>query len=80
MGNPEKPQLADEFARTLNQVRPDIALAVSRVIFQSDHRKDLPRFTKTSLIIQSNHDIAVPIEVGEYLNKNISNSRLIYGD
>lgn len=77
MGNPEKPQLADEFARTLSEIRPDIALAVSRAIFQSDHRKDLPGFEKESLIIQSNQDIAVPMAVGEYLNKNLTSSKLM---
>jgi sigma-B regulation protein RsbQ len=42
MDNPERPELAVEFARTLSSVRPDIAQSVVRVIFQSDHRADLP--------------------------------------
>ncbi|MCU0517662.1 MAG: hypothetical protein MUC60_12535 [Oscillatoria sp. Prado101] len=38
MRNPETPELAVEFARSLAAIRPDIAQAVARVIFQSDHR------------------------------------------
>jgi len=77
MGNPESPQLADEFARTLSAIRPDIALAVSKAIFESDNRKYLASFNKESLLIQCKKDIAVPLEVGQYLNKHITNSQLL---
>lgn len=74
MRNEDKPSLAAEFARTLSEVRPDVALAVAKAIFESDHRKDLPDFEKESLFIQSKNDIAVPMEVAHYFRKNISNS------
>ncbi|HEY9749940.1 MAG TPA: alpha/beta hydrolase [Allocoleopsis sp.] len=77
MGNPDKPELALEFAKTLSQIRPDIAQAVARVIFQSDHRAELPRLKVPTVILQSNNDIAVPPEVGQYLADHISNARLI---
>jgi sigma-B regulation protein RsbQ len=80
MSNPEKPYLAEEFARTLSAIRPDIALAVAQAIFQSDHRKDLPGFNKESLIIQIRDDIAVPMEVGIYINNTIPNSKLVILD
>ncbi len=76
MGNPDKPELALKFANSLSSLRPDIAYTVCKVIFESDHRKDLIKFNKKSLIIQSIKDIAVPIEVGMYLNKNIKDSLL----
>lgn len=76
MQNEDKPQHALEFEKTLSAVRPDIALAVSKAIFESDHRADLQGFSKESLIIQSKKDIAVPMEVGVYLNKHLINSRL----
>lgn len=76
MGNPGKPQLTEEFARTLSALRPDIALAVAKAIFESDHRGDLTGFDKESLIIQSSRDVAVPIAVGEYLNHHLPNSKL----
>ncbi|MES2766867.1 MAG: alpha/beta hydrolase [Bacteroidota bacterium] len=77
MGNPERPELGEEFARTLSAIRPDVAQAVARVIFQSDHRNDLSKLKAETLIIQSSEDIAVPMEVGAYLHKYISNSKLM---
>lgn len=77
MGNPERPELALEFASTMSAIRPDIAQAVARVIFQSDHRAELPRLTVPTTILQSNNDIAVPKVVGQYLADKIPHSRLI---
>ena len=77
MNNDDKPQLADQFANTLSAIRPDIALAVSRAIFQSDHRGDLSKSNIPTMIVQTSHDIAVPEQVGEYMNKHIPNSRLL---
>jgi sigma-B regulation protein RsbQ len=77
MGNPEKPELALEFANTLAAIRPDIAQAVARVIFQSDHRAELPRLTLPTTILQASGDIAVPIEVGQYMAAQIADSQLI---
>ena len=77
MGNPEKPELALEFANTLAAIRPDIAQAVARVIFQSDHRAELPRLTLPTTILQASGDIAVPPEVGQYMADKIADSQLI---
>ena len=77
MGNPDKPELAIEFAKTLAAIRPDIAQAVARVIFQSDHRAELPRLSVPTVILQSSNDIAVPPEVGHYMVGKIPNSQLI---
>lgn len=77
MGNPEKPELALEFANTLGAIRPDIAQAVARVIFQSDHRAELPRLTLPTTILQASDDIAVPMEVGQYMADKIAGSQLI---
>lgn len=76
MANPERPALAQDFAATLKSIRPDIAQSVARVIFQSDYRKEVPRLDKKTLVIQANSDIAVPMEVAEYLHRNIEGSRL----
>src|ERR671933_1886619 len=66
MGHPDRPELATEFANTLSAIRPDIAQAVARMIFQSDHRSELPRLTVPTVVLQSYNDIAVPPEVGQY--------------
>lgn len=78
MNNPDKPELSESFAKTLTDIRPDIALAVAKVIFQSDIRSELSKLQKETLLIQSHEDIAVPGPVAEYLNKNIVNSSLKY--
>lgn len=77
MGNPERPELAIEFAKTLSAIRPDIAQAIARVIFQSDHRADLAKLTVPVVILQSTNDIAVPPQVGQYMAKQIPQSHLI---
>jgi sigma-B regulation protein RsbQ len=78
MGNPDKPELAIEFANTLAAIRPDIAQAVARVIFQSDHRQELPRLKVPTAILQASDDIAVPLEVGQYMADRIPQSQLIH--
>jgi sigma-B regulation protein RsbQ len=76
MGNPERPELSAEFARTIADIRPDIAVAVARIIFQSDYRAELPKLKVPTLIVQSTEDIAVPLEVGQYLAAHIPHATL----
>lgn len=76
MANADRPQLAAGFAESLSAIRPDIAQSVARVIFQSDHRADLPSVTNEVLLLQTRQDIAVPMEVAQYLHKHVMNSRL----
>ena len=77
MGNPDRPELSQEFARTLSSIRPDIAISVAKTVFQSDYRSELPKFGIETLILQSTDDIAVPQEVGEYLHAHLKGSKLI---
>ncbi|MBM7118647.1 alpha/beta fold hydrolase [Archangium primigenium] len=76
MNTPDMPELAQEFARTLSSMRPDIALATARFIFESDLRAELPRLKIPTLVLQSGGDIAVPDEVGLYLAQNIPLAQL----
>lgn len=77
MATQDKPELAREFANTLGAIRPDIAQAVARVIFQSDHRAELPRLRVPTVILQASDDIAVPIQVGQYMADKIPQSKFI---
>lgn len=77
MATQDKPELAAEFAQTLAAVRPDIAQAVAKVIYQSDHRVELPRLKVPTVILQASDDIAVPTEVGHYMADKIPESKLI---
>lgn len=80
MGHPERADLTQEFSQTLSAIRPDIAVAVSRIIFQSDYRAELPRLRVPTLVVQSSHDVAVPRGVGEYLASHIPQAKLLVID
>jgi sigma-B regulation protein RsbQ len=77
MATQDQPELAAEFAKTLAAIRPDIAQAVSRVIFQSDHRAELPRLKIPTVILQASDDIAVPPQVGQYMADKIPQSKFV---
>lgn len=76
MANPDKPQLAENFAKSLSEIRPDIAQSVLRVIFQSDYRSELVKLNKQTALIHTQEDLAVPREVAQYLHEHIPNSTL----
>jgi sigma-B regulation protein RsbQ len=80
MANPNRPQLANSFAKTLSGMRPDVALAIARTIFYSDHRSDLAHLLHPTLLIQAKEDVAVPLEVGYFMQRQIPNSTLFFVD
>lgn len=77
MGNPQRPELGREFARSLSAMRPDIAQSTARMIFESDFRAQLPHIEPPVLILQSTRDMAVPMAVGDYLSATIPHSHLV---
>jgi sigma-B regulation protein RsbQ len=76
MGAPDQPELAVELTNSFCRTDPEIAKQFARVTFLSDNRKDLPRVTTPTLILQSEEDIIAPLSVGEYLHDTIPNSML----
>ncbi|CAI8588947.1 unnamed protein product [Vicia faba] len=66
-----------EFSRTLFNMRPDIALIVSRTIFQSDMRQVLRLVTVPCHIIQAEKDMAVPVMVSEYLHQQLGGESIV---
>ncbi|KAL6568037.1 Strigolactone receptor KAI2d5 [Orobanche hederae] len=60
-----------EFSRTLFNMRPDIALSLTRTIYTYDMRPYLWRVMVPCHIINSSKDPAVPSGIAEYLHKNI---------
>lgn len=76
MANPGKPELSAYFAETLKSIPNDRALTVLCSIFQSDHRAELSKLEVPTLLVQSKQDIAVPLEVAEYMHRQIKNSQL----
>ena len=77
MGNPERPELGEYFGRALAAMRPDIALATAKVIFGSDHRDLLAGHAVPTVVVQPRNDVAVPMEVGEYLAAHLPEARLV---
>lgn len=73
----DKPDLSNYLVETLQQMRPDIALSILRVMLESDHRADLAQVKTPTWIVQSRSDRAVPVSVGHYLNQEIAGSHYI---
>jgi sigma-B regulation protein RsbQ len=69
-------EAVDEFCRTLFLIRPDIALATSRTIFQSDMRAIAARLERPTHILQTGNDLAVPLEVAAWLHRHVDGSTL----
>jgi sigma-B regulation protein RsbQ len=65
-----------EFCRTLFLIRPDIALATSRTIFQSDMRAITERLERPTHLLQTAQDLAVPSEVAAWLHRHVDGSTL----
>jgi len=76
MGTPQRPELGAELTNSFCRADPEIAKSFARVTFTSDNRADLPRVTTPSLILQCSQDVIAPLEVGEYLHRNLAGSQL----
>lgn len=76
MGNPDRPELAEELETSFCRNDPKIAEHFAKVTFLSDHREDLKNINVETLIMQCSQDIIAPIEVGEYLHEKINKSTL----
>lgn len=62
------------FSETLFKIRPDIARHILRMIFQSDHRNVVPRLTTPTHFIHSRKDVAVPLDVAQWLHAQLPDS------
>jgi len=76
MAQPQRLELAEYFAGTLKEIRPDVAISVAKAIFYSDLRSELPNMQVETLILQPQADVVVPVEVGHYLLHHLPNASL----
>ncbi|RYY51510.1 MAG: alpha/beta hydrolase [Chitinophagaceae bacterium] len=76
MKNNEKPELTEELTQSFCSTDPVVARQFAEVTFLSDNRHDLAQLRTPSLIMQCSDDLIAPVEVGEYLHKNIKGSTL----
>ncbi len=77
MGNPDRPELGTELTNSFCRTDPQIAAHFARVTFLSDNRADLAAVTIPTLILQCSDDEIAPNAVGEYVHKQMAESRLV---
>ena len=80
MGNADRPELAAALETYFRNNDPAIAHHFACTIYYSDYRAELAGMTAPCLIMQCADDIVVPIEVGEFLHRNLVNSELVVLD
>lgn len=78
MGNADRPELGEELTESFCRTDPDIARHFARATFTSDNRADLPLVTARTLILQASDDIIAAENVGEYVQRAIPGSRIVY--
>ncbi|GAQ92885.1 alpha/beta-Hydrolases superfamily protein [Klebsormidium nitens] len=75
IGEPNQPAIR-KFTEGLLHIRPDVALATCSMIFRIDLRHILPEVHPPCMILQSQNDVAVPLEVAQFMARAIRNSEL----
>jgi sigma-B regulation protein RsbQ len=80
MGAGQPPELQEELRESFCRADPAIARHFARVTFLSDNRADLPRVATPSLVLQCREDIIAPVAVGEYVARELPDSRLVLLD
>jgi sigma-B regulation protein RsbQ len=77
MGNPDRPELAEELENTFCRADPEIAAQFARATFLADNRDDLGGVSVPSLVLQCSDDSIAPRAVGEYVHARIEGSRFV---
>ena len=77
MGNGDRPELGEELTNSFCRADPEIARHFARVTFLSDNRADLPQVRTPSLVLQCSQDVIAPDDVGEYVDRQLADSRLV---
>jgi len=76
MGNPDRPELAEELSNSFCTTDPEIARQFARVTFLSDSRADLAAVATPTMIIDCLEDSIAPPVVGRYVQAAIAGSVL----
>ncbi len=77
IGNPSRPELGEELTTSFCRSDPDIAERFARATFLSDNRDDLAKVSVPTLVLQCSDDIIAPLEVGEFVAREIPDSELV---
>lgn len=76
MANKDRPELGMELTESFCSTDPVVANQFAKATFFSDNRHDLAKLKTPTLILQCSDDIIAPLEVGNYVHKNIEGSTL----
>lgn len=60
-----------KFTTNLTSMKPDVAFAMAKCIFEDDHRGILPEVKVPSYVLQTTRDMAVPMVVADYMVNNL---------
>jgi sigma-B regulation protein RsbQ len=74
MGNPDRPELAQELTNSFCRTHPDVARQFARVAFLSDNRADLPHVRVPTLVLQCSEDVIAPESAGRYVHEHVPGS------
>lgn len=77
IGNPERPELAEELTGSFCATDPTIARVFARTTFLSDSRHDLKGVSVPTLVLECSEDVIAPREVGAYVHAAIPGSELV---
>jgi sigma-B regulation protein RsbQ len=77
MGNSDRKELGEELTNSFCRTDPEIAKHFARTTFLSDCRDILADVDIPALILQCSNDVIAPQEVGEYVHRQMRNSKLI---
>lgn len=77
MANEDRPDLAAELATSFARSHARIAQEFARAIFLSDYRDQLAGVEVPVLVLQSQQDPMVPMDVAHYLASRLANSTLV---
>jgi sigma-B regulation protein RsbQ len=77
MGNPGRPELADELTNSFCRTDPEIARKFARVTFLGDNREDLLKLRTPTLILQCTDDVIAPPFVGRYVHEHAPRSTFV---
>lgn len=77
MGNADRPELGEELTNSFCRTDPDIARQFAAVTFLGDNRADLSRMTARALVMQCSEDAIAPIQVGEYVHRELPDSEFV---
>ncbi|WP_151637807.1 alpha/beta fold hydrolase [Noviherbaspirillum aerium] len=76
VGNPDRPEVAQELENSFCRTDPEIAKHFARTTFLSDNRSDLLKCNVPALILQCADDVIAPRTVGEFMHRELRESEL----